>query len=482
MSITISNQKVLDFFQRNPSIDPNILFANIIDFYEYAINTLSNGNSNQLLSYIIDNSNKIDNIKSEMSSTFHHVKDLVSKLNSDLSTNIISKLFDLRNSYIEDVKSVVFQHNTDNLEKFKEISHLHQQHILDTTHKIVSDLGLQLSDRQSNEINNSMVVFQRHVSEELKSIFASNVSPQEQLNTFSQSLQQKIQDLHVSLQQPLMSIISTSEERFNHNINQLNVISQHAQHIENIQSQLHSLLNKFNNSSQKGRLSENLLHSVLTKAFPSAEVYDNTSDPHSCDFRLKRLNKHDILIENKTYSRNVDKDEVSKFLEDIDKHDCCGILLSQDSGICNKDNWQIDIHNGNVVIFIHNVNYDPETLQLAVQIIDNLFQKLIDTAIHEGTLGISQETLVSLNNELQIFLKQRDNLVTFIRNFQKDATNKLKELQLPNFQSFLASHFSSPDVPKMFSCKFCDFSGDSKHSVSGHLRSCKSNPKNQKPT
>lgn len=478
MSVTITNQKVLDFFKRNKTIDPNLFFANVVDFYEYVITTMKNGNTNQLLTYIIDNSHKIDTIKNEVSTTFTNVKELVCKLNSDTSSNIISKLFELRNSYVEDVKGVMFKHDSAHFDRIKELSQFHQDNIINTTYKIINDMGIKLTDKQSHDISANLVNFQRQISDDVKTIFSNNGNIQDQLHTFASNVQQKMQTLELTLHQQLVSLISASEERYNQNNQQLSTISEQAKHIENIQHQLNTLLNKFNNSSQKGRISENLLGSVLTRAFPSAEIIDNASDPHSCDFRIKRKDKFDILIENKTYTRNVDKDEVAKFLDDIEKNNCCGILLSQESGICNKDNWQIDIHNGNVVVYVHNVSYDSDTIQLAVQIIDHLYQKLVDNSIQEGTFGISQDTLLSLNSEFQVFIKQRDNIINFIRNFQRDATNKLKELQLPQFQAFLSGHFSSPDVPKMFSCKFCEFSGESKHAVSGHLRSCKNNPKN----
>ena len=47
---------------------------------------------------------------------------------------------------------------------------------------------------------------------------------------------------------------------------------------------------------------------------------------------------------------NVKKDEVDKFLRDVTNKDCHGIFLSQTSGVVGKDNYQIDIHNKNILI------------------------------------------------------------------------------------------------------------------------------------
>jgi len=529
MTINITNQKVIDFFTRNPNLDPDLLFANVIDFYEYVLNTMANGNTSQLLSYLIDNSHKIDTLKADVGNALSSIKDyldndskgmslhfssvaekldslksldqvnsqflhteisnlkeLVSKINNEISSTVLTKLFELRNSYIEDVKTIVYQHDIDTLDKIKQINELHNQNVISNTNAIINDIFPKLSDKQNQEISSTIQQFKGELTNDVMQIFNNITTPAEQLQVFSDALHQKFIDLHSSLQQPLLSVITTSEERLSNSLTRLHSLTNTASaktvstedQISNVHSLLSKLLSKFNNSSQKGKLSENLLACVLSKAFPSGEITDNTNDPHSCDFRLKRVNKQDILIENKTYAKNVDKEEVSKFLEDIEKHECCGMLISQESGISNKDNWQIDIHNGNVVIFLHNVNYDAETLQLAVQIIDNLYQKIIDVSnIGDDSFGVSQELLVALNNELQTFIKQRDNVINMVRNFQKDATTKLKEMHLPVLTTFMTSHFSSPTITKQFNCKYCEYVGDTKQAVNGHLGSCKNNPK-----
>jgi hypothetical protein len=36
--ISITNLKVLDFFERHPDIDPNVLLLNTIDLYDFVLN------------------------------------------------------------------------------------------------------------------------------------------------------------------------------------------------------------------------------------------------------------------------------------------------------------------------------------------------------------------------------------------------------------------------------------------------------------
>lgn len=68
---------------------------------------------------------------------------------------------------------------------------------------------------------------------------------------------------------------------------------------------------------------------------------------------VKRNNKPIILLENKSYQNPVSKEEVVKFLRDIEYQNYCGIMLSQTSNISTKENFQIDIVNNNVVLYVN---------------------------------------------------------------------------------------------------------------------------------
>ena len=205
--------------------------------------------------------------------------------------------------------------------------------------------------------------------------------------------------------------------------------------------QLTNLTNRFNNSSQKGKLSENLLMSVLTKAFPTAEIVDNTNDPHSCDFSLKRDGKGSILIENKTYTRNVDKPEIDKFLADVKRHGCSGILLSQESGIANKQNFQIEVFSGSVVLYLHNVQYDHSVIKLAVEIIDHVHETISTTAPKRHQTDIVELTssdIDMINKELGEFMLQRESLIKFLKESHKESIQKVNAMKLPKLTRFVS--------------------------------------------
>ena len=92
-----------------------------------------------------------------------------------------------------------------------------------------------------------------------------------------------------------------------------------------------------NNSSIKGKISEDILYNLLLEMFPSSNIVKNAGGTasNSGDFVLSFVDDLNILIENKIYINNVNSKEVQKFKDDVKKCKMCGIMLSQTSGIAN---------------------------------------------------------------------------------------------------------------------------------------------------
>ena len=83
-------------------------------------------------------------------------------------------------------------------------------------------------------------------------------------------------------------------------------------------------------------------------------------------------------------------------------------FLSQSSGITLKPNYHIDIHNTNVLVYVHNVNYDKEKVKCAIQIIDTLAPRLRSISRNLGNNNISSEVLEDINKEFNLFIEKRN--------------------------------------------------------------------------
>jgi hypothetical protein len=205
--------------------------------------------------------------------------------------------------------------------------------------------------------------------------------------------------------------------------------------------------------------------------FPSAEVEYVGSQKESGDIMIHRKDRQRILVENKCYeSRQVTSDQVKKFIHDVDIQNCSGLFLSQEGGIVNKDNFEINIHNRNVLLYIHNVNYDPEIIKVAIDIIDSFKTKLDEITLTDD-YSISKDTLEEINKEYQIFVEQKLNQLKIVKEFSQKMIKNIEELQLPCLEKMLSSKFGYITSGK-FICEKCNFIGKNPLALSVHKRTC----------
>jgi hypothetical protein len=225
-------------------------------------------------------------------------------------------------------------------------------------------------------------------------------------------------------------------------------------------------------SSNKGKYGEQNLCAILNNMFPSAEVHDTTGTKASGDFILRRIDKPQILFENKEYKANIDKEEVSKFIRDVDTQNTNGIFLSQYSGITFKQNYQIDIHKNNILVYVQQCEYSPERIRIAIDIIDYLSTKLNELDIDESN-NISKELLDDINLEYQNFISQKECMINTLKEFSKKLNLQIDNMKLPCLDKYLDSKYAYVKS-RTFACDICnEFFGSNRQSLSAHKRGCK---------
>jgi hypothetical protein len=249
-----------------------------------------------------------------------------------------------------------------------------------------------------------------------------------------------------------------------------NLIAQSTQN--KVIEDLGDFLNKYStNSAYKGRVSENKLEKVLTKMYPAAEIVCSKALKESGDFMLKRQNKLTILIENKNYDANVNVEEIAKFYRDVNAQKCSGIFISQTSGIVGRSDYQIELNDGHVLVFLHNVDYAESKIKNAIDIIDNLGTKWAEINNHNSIEGvkISKDFLSKINDEYKAFLNQKDLLIFNIKENQKKLISNIEDLDLPDLSKYLFSIYSS-EQKQEFKCDVCGEAFPKKASLASHKK------------
>jgi hypothetical protein len=278
------------------------------------------------------------------------------------------------------------------------------------------------------------------------------------LNQFNQITQDKIQIMFTNkltlLEDKIEQVVSSAKTNMDKQVSLTENVS--------------TLIKKMENSSFKGAISENLLYNVLVSLFSSAEIIYTNQEAHHGDILLKRKNKNDILFENKDYNYNVPKKEIDKFIEDINIHNCCGIMLSQKSGISLKDNFEIEIHKSHVVIFLHHVDYSADIIKTAINIIDHLQQEI--NVDNSNSISMDKQILESINMEYKNYAINLVQHIESIKTMSSRLIKQAEELKHPSIEALLNKYYNS-SIAKENVC-VCGKVWASRRSMGSHQKTC----------
>jgi hypothetical protein len=237
------------------------------------------------------------------------------------------------------------------------------------------------------------------------------------------------------------------------------------------QQSVQDLLRKMDNSCSKGKVSENMLYHILQTMYPSAELDFVGTSKETGDFILERTDKPKLLIENKNWDTNVPRDEVEKFMRDTATQNCCGLFLSQHTGIANKENFEINIHEGNVLLYVHHVNNDADTIKVSIDILDHFKEQLDDIGTDKELETMPKEVLDKINEEYNAIKTKKLAMMKHVKDFQTSMTKEIDSIEIPTLKMYLSSRYASADT--LFNCENCNYVGSSKQSLSAHKRFCK---------
>jgi len=461
-----NNARIIAFYKEHPNIDFETANLLLVEFLENVFNKMTNDTTtsvnSQILAFITENHRQMESIKTNLVS----VQDNVAKMNADFSSQLMMQFLSSKKEYMEDIKQIISNTTLTANEKISSLMEKNNNYLIDKT-------SLILNENVPRQIKDSV----KEVYSVLKTdtdILAKTYNSEKSFQEFIHQFDQKYSTMLQNVQQPLYSFFNATEDRIMKNLGDIKERSG-----ESITTQtkmfgeLSEFLGKYKVSSHKGNLGEERLCSVLTEIFPSADLANTSGTKASGDIIMKRIDKPAILFENKDYSKITDKDEVAKFIRDIDVQNIHGIFMSQHSGIALKNNFQIEIHKGNVLVYIQHCEYSPDKIKIAVDIIDSLSVK-IDELNTDDEHGINQDTLDEMNREYQDFVLQKENALTTLRDFQKRMTQHIETIKMPALEKYLEPKYAGIKKQAIsLRCDLCNsFIAASKQSLSAHKRGC----------
>ena len=220
-------------------------------------------------------------------------------------------------------------------------------------------------------------------------------------------------------------------------------------------------------------------HQILNKLNPTLEIVEVTDSAIHADFIIKNPDKTDIVIEHKMNLTNISSVVVTDFIDTCKRTKSHGICISQHSGIVGKKNFEVDFIENIIIIYISNLNFNASTIEIALDVIDKLSDKLkiINTDSH---VTISNTVLNEIKEEYQGFTHKKEELHNYIKNTHGQIINKLSNMTLHNTGEFLTSKFTEVDIPKKYNCSLCNmYASNTLKGMAAHKRGCKKKINNQ---
>lgn len=449
-SLTCSSAKVWAFYHEHPELNfekMNILFTDILVSIMQTTNPVNNSNiTSQIL-------NGIANIQSQLTNQ-----------QVEYDKQLFLKLTEFKKEYIDDLKMILTSNIADKIAPLiKETN----GSIVDKTQLLLTELVPKHNENLSKQINENIKTFCSFITEEISKTSKSDGEPltQSSLDAFIKTIDTRFANVIDSTRKMVDSNKDATLSQFSSITSSQNALL----------SDVKDVLKRMENSSSKGKMSENIVLNILRGLFPSAEIEYVGSQKESGDIIIHRKDKEKILVENKCYeSRTVGSDQVKKFIHDVDTQNCSGLFLSQEGGIVNKDNFEINIHNRNVLLYIHNVNYDPEIIKIGIDIIDAFKSKLDEITLTDD-YSISNDTLEEINKEYQLFVEQKLAQLKMVKEFSQKMIKSIEDVQLPSLEKMLSSRFGYTNSGK-FICDKCHFVGKNRLALSVHKRTCDKTP------
>lgn len=470
-SLTLHNPRIIEFYNKNKHIDiekVNLLYIDLLDNVLNAsiespsmVNQImlslgtQNRDLNNLLSVVTTSSemhkSELSNIKTVYNHTTDNIKSEIEGLKNvitNLSSFITSKLYETKDNYIKELKDTLKNTDSNSILNIGLTVKENNNLLIDKIMLILNEVIPKSHNKQYEDI---ITVFKNDMLTSLDKIKPTNTD--NTIERISLLVDTKYNHLVSTIQEKMLNTISQSEDRLNTNISHVRDLSLKTSLInEKINEDLSVYLNKSKISSTKGNISETILYNLIEKEYTSGELVNTSSFSGMGDMILKRTDMVPILIENKDYTSNVRREEIEKFIRDIDNTKHHGIFISQHSGVVGKNNFQIDIHNKNILIYIHNCDYDIEKIKLAITTIDTLSDKLID--INTEVCSITNDMIKDINFDYQSFLTQRDNVLYQIKDNYKKTVDILTHMKLPSLEKYLSTHFAENKTNKL-TCSLC---------------------------
>ena len=477
-TMTTSSGRIYGFYAANPSIDFETVNLLIVDMLD------------KLLSHVSEPSTTATTVSlfaqwmTELKTSVTDLKETVSSIHTDTADRCMVQMMNFRKEYIDELKMIVNHHTT---EQIRPLLEKNNHELLDKTERLIQQQHGNASSAGLHQIQESIRFFHKSISDDTRQLIKCMDTNQTNTSQNHHNIQEfiaKFENKSVPLwMQPVCDMIASSEERIQSSFRTASTASKDSI----ILQEMTDFLQKYKTTTNGNHGSTTIAHkiqTVLNQVCPTAEVtrisrpLGKTTSAHA--FVLKRPEgKPRVLIEHKDISENMGDDDLQLFLQDVDHHCCHGIFLSAQSGFTNKANYQIESHHGYLIMYVHDVDYNPDKIRIAINVLDHLSTKWKECGTGHGGGGdtlrihIDTDMLEKINQEYQAFLTQKETVVQVLKDNHRKVIAQMDDLRLPILDQYLSTKFVSTSHKPGMLCNLCKhYYANNLKALAAHKRGC----------
>lgn len=465
-TITMNNEKIWRFFkERHPTLHIEDCMSLFIDLIEKLTENMNATLHSSMFTNLFEN---VKHLQMQL--------DGISRTQSEQNAGLIMKLSDFKRDYIEDVKLIMSSNVSD---KIAPLIREQNSILMDKTNILLHDVLPKTNDQLSKQLSSAIREMQKSIVDDTHKFFSGSTLSPQSLQEFINSLDGKLSaSLQMSQAQTETRIDTSIREMKASSDANLSVIKELSCANQQVACALNTsvceVLKKMENSSVKGKISENILFNTLVALFPCAQIDSVGTTKETGDIMITRKERPRILVENKNWDKNVVQEEVKKFLHDVEQQNCCGLFLAQNYGIANKEDFEVNVHNGNVLVYVHQAKNDPDKIKVAISIIDHLKMRL-DELVSDKSMPevdtIGKERMDNINQEYQAFITQKLSMIRYVREFQSKLCKMIEDVRLPSLEEHLSTRYATSS--SKYTCQFCEtFRAKNQQALSAHHRGC----------
>jgi hypothetical protein len=490
VQIVLQNERICKFYEQNPTLNfeaINLIFVELFEKLLANVNTTMNATINsQILTNVNDNTKRID----DLNTFIRHLEDKITHLNLDITSKLTSKFVDVKKEYVDELRTIVIQNTNENMGTLLEKNN---STLIDKTSLLLNDVVPKSNHQSYSQIQDSLRFFHKSLSDDTKVLLnhMDNNSLKDYINSFEMKSNLMLQNI----QQPIYSFIKATEERINMNILML---KENSSSNYNVQNKLLGELYEFIENIRKTNQEEIVKHTnaikvdvLLNQLYNSADIRNVKEDSmyinkysrtlntlmvsnNADKFIIKRHQMPKIVVYNMDIECNVSVDEIREFVTTLEENNCNGVFISQRSGFVSKPHFHIDIQNKLIMVYVHNVEYSPDKIKNAIDIIDNLSIKMREyNGEHSNDFTIDKDVLDEMNKEYQMFISQKEGILTSLKDHQKKMFSQIDDFKLPALDKYLSTKYSAPIHKPGLKCDLCKaFNANNLKALAAHKRGC----------